>query len=122
MDFAERLCDHLAMIDKGKVILHGSLHDIKNRFAQKNVSIDYSGDITFLNKIPYVEKVDNFGNSAGLQLRDSSYTQELLKALVEKGINIKSFRANEISLHEIFIMLAGNEGPELLQERMYVEL
>src|SRR5664279_1695648 len=37
MDFAERLCDHIALIDTGKIMLHGSLDEIKNKFARNNV-------------------------------------------------------------------------------------
>jgi ABC-2 type transport system ATP-binding protein len=122
MDFAERLCDHLAMIDKGKIILSGSINEIKQKYAQKNVSIVYEGDISFLNRLPYVDKIENFGNSAGIKLKDSSYIQELLKSLVNEGIIINNFKANEISLHEIFIMLAGSDDAGLKEERVYAEL
>jgi ABC-2 type transport system ATP-binding protein len=120
MDFAEKLCDHLAMIDKGRIILDGSLIEIKQRYARKNVTIQYEGDISFLNKLPFVEKVESFGNSAGVQLKDASYVQELLTSLVGEGIRIQVFKANEISLHEIFLMLAGTEGADLQEERVYV--
>jgi ABC-2 type transport system ATP-binding protein len=122
MDFAERLCDHLAMIDKGKIILSGSINEIKQKYAQKNVSIVYEGDISFLNRLPYVDKIENFGNSAGIKLKDSSYIQELLKSLVNEGVIINNFKANEISLHEIFIMLAGSDDAGLKEERVYAEL
>jgi ABC-2 type transport system ATP-binding protein len=120
MDFAEKLCDHLAMIDKGRLILHGSLTEIKKKYAQKNVSIGFEGDISFLDKLPFIERVENFGNAAGIQLKDPSYVQELLVNLVNNKVIVKLFKANEISLHEIFLMLAGSEGVNLEEERIYV--
>ncbi len=48
MDFAERLCDHIALIDKGKIILHGSLNEIKESYARNNVILSSSADINFL--------------------------------------------------------------------------
>lgn len=109
MDFAEKMCDSIAMIDKGEVILNGSLSDIKKKYSQKNVVLNYEGDISFIKNLSYVEKVTDFGNTTGIRLADSKNAQDLIKALVEKNIIIKKFDANDISLHEIFIELAGSD-------------
>jgi len=109
MDFAEKMCDHIAMIDHGKIILKGSLKEVKSKFAQRNVSLNYEGDISFLQNNPIIEKIENFGNTTGIRLKESNQTQDLLKMLVEKNIIVKKFDANEISLHEIFLELAGSE-------------
>lgn len=109
MEFAEKMCDHIAMIDQGKIILSGSLNEIKSKYAQKNVSLNYEGDISFLNNSPIVRKVSDFGNTTGIELSDASKSKELLKLLVDNNITVKRFDANEISLHEIFIKLAGGE-------------
>ncbi len=110
MDFAEKMCDHITMIDKGKIILNGSLKDIKAKHAQRNVSINYEGDISFLKNNPIIEHIEDFGNSTGIRVKDASSIQDLLKLLVEKGITIRKFNAHEISLQEIFIELAGGNS------------
>ncbi len=109
MDFAEKLCDHLAMIDHGKIILKGKLSEIKSRYAQKNVSLTYEGDISFLKGHPIIEKIENYGNTTGIRVKEPEQSQTVLKMLVERGIVIKKFDANDISLQEIFIELAGRE-------------
>ena len=109
MDFAEKMCDHLAMIDHGKVILQGSLSQVKAKYAQRNVSLTFDGDINFLNSSPIVEKIENFGNTTGIRLKSADQTQQLLKLLVDNNVIVKKFDANDISLQEIFIGLAGNE-------------
>jgi len=109
MDFAEKLCDHLAMIDHGKIILKGSMKEIKAKYSQKNVSVNYEGDIAFLKGNPIIEKIENFGNTTGIRLKEAHQTQQLLKALVERNVTVKKFDANDISLHEIFIELAGHD-------------
>jgi ABC-2 type transport system ATP-binding protein len=116
MDFAEKMCDHIAMIDHGNIILKGSLTEVKAKFAQRNVSLNYEGDISFLNSSPIIEKIENFGNSTGIRLKESSQTQQLLKMLVERNVTVKKFNANDISLHEIFIELAGNENGANVKE------
>ena len=109
MDFAEKMCDHIAMIDRGKIILKGALSEIKSNYAQRNVSLTYNGDISFLNSQSIVEKIEDFGNSTGIRLKREDQTQELLKMLIERNVTVKKFNANEISLHEIFVELAGHE-------------
>jgi len=114
MDFAERMCDHITMIDHGKVILKGKLSEIKSKYAQENISLNYEGDISFLNSHPLVDKIEDFGNTTGIRIKDASKTQELLKLLVDNKVKVKRFDANDISLHEIFISLAGKvEGEQL---------
>jgi ABC-2 type transport system ATP-binding protein len=113
MDFAERMCDHIAMIDHGKIILHGSLNEIKKKYAQRNVSLNCEGDISFLKNNPIIQKIEDFGNTTGIKVKENSQIQELLKLLVQNNITVNSFRANEISLHEIFVQLAGASDGDL---------
>lgn len=118
MEFAEKMCDHIAMIEKGKIILNGSLKEIKAKYAQKNVNINYEGDISFLNGHPMIEKMENFGNNTGIRVREASQIKDLLKLLVERDVTIKKFDANEISLHEIFIELAGRDDQNHLEKEV----
>jgi len=92
---------------KEKLILDGKLSELKTKYAKKNVSLNYSGDISFLQNNPMIESIDDFGNTTGIRLKDASNIQELLKLLIEKNVTIKKFDANDISLHEIFVLLAG---------------
>ena len=109
MDFAERMCDHIAMIDEGKIILHGNLEDIKKRFGQRNVTISHVGDISFIKSYPFVEKFESFGNVTSIRVKSPPDIQELLKTLVEKKVIIKKFDAEDISLHQIFVETAGRK-------------
>lgn len=113
MDFAERMCDHIAMIDNGKIILSGSLKELKESHAQRNISLIYDGDISFLNNHPIVDKITDFGHATGIRVKEPAQSQELLKLLIQKNVVVKSFNANEISLQEIFIESAGIEEEEV---------
>lgn len=109
MDFAERMCDTITMIDKGKVILSGNLNSIKADFAQRTVKLNYGGSIDFLQGHEFIESITDFGQSATLKVKDDKYIKEVLRILVEKNVDIYSFVSNEITLHEIFVALAGEE-------------
>lgn len=109
MEFAEKMCDHIAMIDQGKIILNGALSEIKKKYANKNVSINYEGDISFLRNHPIIESIEDFGNTTGIRVKQVEQIQELLGLLVKHNIVINKFIADEISLHEIFVLLAGKD-------------
>lgn len=109
MEFAEKMCDHIAMIDHGKIILDGNLNGIKEKFAKNNVSINYEGNISFLQNNSIIQHMEDFGNTAGIKVKSPKDIQELLKLLVQNNVVIKKFNVDEISLHEIFVTLAGKE-------------
>ena len=121
------------MLSKGGMLINSSqkelkfrldkryaMQKIKHEYAQQNVSINYEGDISFLNGHPIVEKIEDFGNTTGIRVKNANQTQELLKLLVDRNVTLKKFDANDISLHEIFIQLAGKPIEELTQEVSHV--
>ncbi len=112
MEFAERMCDHIAMIDEGKIILHGNLEEIKRSFGQRNVTISHIGDIFFVKDYPFVEKFESFGNVTSIRVKNPAQIQDLLKILVEKNIVVKKFDAKDISLHQIFVEAVGKRSAE----------
>lgn len=118
MDFAEKLCDHLAMIDHGKIILKGSLQEIKSKYARQNISLEHTGDISFLNGHPIIEKILDFGNTKGIRVKNPEDIQTLLKLLVDHNVGVSKFSVNEISLHEIFIELAGSDADPSIVEKV----
>lgn len=109
MEFAEKICDEVIMIDKGKLVLSGSLREIKKNFSQRNITLVHDGEISFLNESPLIESVTDLGNSTAIRVKEENQIQDVLKMLIERKIPIQSFIANDISLQEIFISLVGQE-------------
>jgi ABC-type uncharacterized transport system ATPase subunit len=72
-------------------------------------SLTYDGDISFLKSDPIVEKISDYGNTTGIRLKNANQSQQLLKMLLDRNVTVKKFDANDISLQEIFIDLAGHE-------------
>ncbi|TQV89805.1 ABC transporter ATP-binding protein [Aliikangiella coralliicola] len=122
MDFAEKMCDHIAIIHEGKIIEQGDLSELKRSYSQKNISLVYEGDIKFLESQSCVEKMEDFGRFTGIQVKEKEDVQTLLRLLVENNITVKRFDANDISLHEIFINLtADRSSPSSTIEQQEVD-
>jgi ABC-2 type transport system ATP-binding protein len=107
MDLAEKMCDHLILIDKGELLLNGSIPEIKKEYSKSNISLVHEGDINFLKNKDYIEKIENFGNFTGIKVKSPNDIQSVLHELVANKIVVKKFDANDISLHEIFIEKVG---------------
>ncbi len=115
MHFAETMCDHIALIDKGKLLLSGPLNEVKSRFSERNVMLHYDGDISFLRQKSYVRSVQDFGNSSGIEVGSREDSQRLLQDLLTHGVRIHKFDANDISLHDIFMSQTGGAGEAQMQ-------
>ena len=110
MEQAEQICDYILMINKGKVVLDGTLAKVKS-VGDKGILIDYDGDGSFLRGLPGVGRVNDSGKQAELFMLDGADPQKILAALVGK-IEVRRFDLRDPSLHEIFIRTVGGQSDE----------
>jgi ABC-2 type transport system ATP-binding protein len=110
MESAEKLCEEIFLINQGKKVLDGRLSDIKKGFGRQNIYIEYDGSGAFL-KSDQIQKYDNYGNAAEIQITSSGDAQEILKNAMQSA-TIRKFEIKEPSLNEIFIesVKATNPG------------
>ncbi|MBN2367107.1 MAG: ATP-binding cassette domain-containing protein [Calditrichaeota bacterium] len=110
MDQAEKLCDSICLINKGQVLLRGEINQIKQKYSYNSVLLEYQGDSDFVHRIPFVRKIDDYGNFMELRLDEDADPQELFKLLAGSGLIIKKFEISDASLNEIFIeQVKGSE-------------
>lgn len=105
MDIAEKICDQMALVNRGKLILNSTVSEIKQRYSASMVTLRAEGDLGFLDSLDYVTAVEHFGVNKTIQVRHDTDIQLLLQELLRHKIIIKQFVANEMSLHDIFVSL-----------------
>jgi ABC-2 type transport system ATP-binding protein len=108
---AEKLCDSILLINKGRVILDDSMANIKSRRSSDIVSAELEGDTDFIEKLPLVKSVKSEGKNYEITLSDNADTQQLLKILTER-LHVRRFEEKVPSLHEIFVELVGTSNEE----------
>ncbi len=106
MDTVERLCDAIALVDHGRVVLDGDLKQIKAGYGRNNVQIEYDGEDGFLQDSKLVKSANNYGNYVEVQLAPGADAQELLKLIAARA-RVSKFELVEPSLEEIFIDVVG---------------
>ncbi len=107
MEQAEKLCDWICLINKGKVVVEGSIAEVKQRYGKNSVHLEYEGDGAFLKTLPYVRRADVYQNYAELELVDMQYTRELLTSL-DNRLSLRKFEVVEPSLNSIFLDVVGS--------------
>jgi len=111
MDTAEKLCKEIALINMGKIVLNGSLSQIKSRFGKNSVMVEFDGDGAFLQTLPGVARVDDYGRYREVRLQDGADPQALLRAAVER-VTVRRFEIMEPTLHNIFIEKVGGHSTQ----------
>ena len=106
MDQAEKLCDVICLINKGKVVLDGSLQEVKQRYGKNTIQMIYDGDGSFLHTLPAIKTAHVYENYAELVLNPDTEHDHLLVNLAER-LNIRKFERVEPSLNAIFLELVG---------------
>ncbi len=104
METAEKLCTDILLLNKGEEVCSGALNDIKKKFGSNSVKVEYNGDGTALNSLPEVIHIDNYSNSAEVQLKEEILPQEFLRKIISL-VEVKYYSVIEPSLNKIFIDL-----------------
>ena len=118
MDQVEKLCDNIALISRGKLVLSGTMREIKSSYPRNRVHIHFEGDSTFL-RHPSVESVKNYNGIAEIKLHSpgghSPDAQALLAHALQQGVRISRFEVMEPTLEEIFIERVGPDAVETIE-------
>jgi ABC-2 type transport system ATP-binding protein len=102
MDTVEKLCDSICLINKGRVLLEGTLASVKQKYGKNGVSLRFTGDGAFLKTLPGVASFQDNGNELFLRLDDGVDPARVLDA-ARARVSLTRFELAEPSVHDIFI-------------------
>ena len=88
MESVEELCDEIALINKARLVVTGGTDDIRHRFGEDNVEIEYTEDFVRKPEVLSREKAP-----------------ARLTELIEGGIRINAYRELVPRMNDIFIKL-----------------
>lgn len=118
MQHAERLCDRFLILAGGKKRFEGTLAQARASFAQR-LHIRSVAPISALRALPGVVSVrveeaqsDTDETVYEVELVDGLDLQTFLKTLVSAGVPVTRFEQAGVTLHDIFVALAGDDADE----------
>lgn len=112
MNVAERMCDFIFMIHRGKKVLDGTLSAIQDEYGSDTIRVRCERGAAALQDLPGVDKVNDFGQVQELRMASDCDAQAVLAALMSRT-TIRRFDVVRPSLQDIFVRIAGPDGREL---------
>jgi ABC-2 type transport system ATP-binding protein len=103
MATAERMCDRIFMIFRGRKVLDGSLESIQDRYGADTVRVRTSGGLAALTDLSEIEAVNDFGQMQEIRLQGDP--QSFLARLASRTA-VYHFEVTRPSLQDIFVRIA----------------
>ena len=92
MESVEELCDQIALINKAKLVVTGGTDEIRHRYGEDNVEIEFTEGVERRQEVVSREKVN-----------------ERLTELIASGVRLNSFKEVVPRMNDIFIKLVTEE-------------
>ncbi|MCG8329272.1 MAG: ATP-binding cassette domain-containing protein [Chitinophagales bacterium] len=102
MEQVEEICEHIVLINGGQNVLEGRVNDIKEQFKEHYFKIDYTG--TLAEGIgDHFNIIQSEDKSIMLKAIEGQSSSELLRSLLNYGLEINAFHEVLPTLNQIFI-------------------
>lgn len=101
MSQVEELCNRILLINHGQRVLYGTLQDIQNQFASRDILVTPLNELP--NEIEGVVEIKRLNGRYQLILDQDAQPNQILKNLILAGIEMTEFEIATPPLNQIFI-------------------
>lgn len=106
MEQVEEICDHIALVNKGRKILDGTVRQVKHDFKENLFRVSFTDQVLAEHLAIHLFEVKQKGEKEVVIKVDPGYSNnDVLQYFMNKGLGIESFNEILPSLNEIFIRL-----------------
>jgi ABC-2 type transport system ATP-binding protein len=111
MGMAERLCDTILMIYRGKKVLDGTLASIQAQFSEDTIRLRTADADAALVGLPGVVAVNDQRHYKELRIARDADPRAILQEVLRRT-TVEHFELARPSLHDIFVRIAGPSAEE----------
>ncbi|MFM8806062.1 MAG: ABC transporter ATP-binding protein [Sphingomonadales bacterium] len=105
MEQVEEICDHIALVNRGKKILDGTVAAVKEQFKENILLVETDTAVNLSMATPPFTVVQQTDSKLFLQLSEGQSRNQALRFLLDQQIGVVSFKEMLPSLNDIFIKL-----------------
>ncbi|GAA3951615.1 ATP-binding cassette domain-containing protein [Hymenobacter algoricola] len=119
MESVEEMCDNIALINRSRKVLDGSVRDIKDAFKTRTYEVEGKGRLMVIH--PDFEVLEHKDRENGhfydrIRLHEGTTPNDLLRYLIG-NVEVHAFREQIPSINDIFIRRVQETMPETLSEK-----
>jgi len=100
MNKVEELCDRALMINRGHMVLYGTVREIRRSYADHAVVLRAP---SLPDRVPGVRTIEPVNGDHKLMLEPDATPQGVLRTLLERGVEVESFALSTLPLEDIFV-------------------
>ncbi len=110
MEHAERLCDRIVLIGRGKRLFDGTLAEAK-RTIPRRLRIQTSSDPSVLRSVPGVTEIVSVEGEGryDVVLAEGAQAEAVLRACFRSGVELSAFEQRDPGLRDVFLKFVGEE-------------
>jgi ABC-2 type transport system ATP-binding protein len=114
MEMVEELCESVALIDRGRLVLAGPIRDVKRSTGRQVVrlAVDGDGNLPWVSSLPGVRVSRHGQDYAELDVDRGVDPETILRAALDRGARVTNFLIADPSIEEIFIERVGRRPTE----------
>ena len=111
----ERVCDRVAILDRGRVVVQAGIDELKTRHGGSHVvSVEVDDPARLAAALaaePWVKEASRDGRELNIDVTDlESALKELPVVVAAQGLALRRLDATEVSLEEVFVDLVAGGG------------
>ena len=104
MNRVEALCNRILLINRGQAVLYGPLAEIKQDYAPNAVRVRAP---QIPPDLPGVVEMEPDDGAFNLALAEGAYPQEVLRTMLDRGVEVQAFEVAPVPLEDIFVAAVG---------------
>jgi ABC-2 type transport system ATP-binding protein len=114
MEVAEALCESVAIVDHGRMVLGGPLREVRRATGRRQVRIAVDGDhrLPWLASVPGTRVIQAGVDRSSVELDPGVEPDEVLAAAMAAGARIRHFELADPTLEQVFIDVVGRPADE----------
>ena len=121
MEQVEELCESIAIVDRGRVVVNGGVRDVKRRMNRQVVRLATDGDghgVEWLQTLPGVSVTTEREDYVELRVPADRDPETILRAALDRGDRVTRFEIAEPSLEEVFVEYVGRRAVDENEEHL----
>jgi ABC-2 type transport system ATP-binding protein len=121
METVEELCESIAIVDRGRVVVSGAVRDVKRGMNRQVVRLATDGDgngAEWVQELPGVSVIAQRADYVELRVPADRDPETILRTALDRGDRVTRFEISDPSLEEIFIEHVGRRAVDEEEEHL----